>query len=253
VFATIPHSAAQRRLARRGRRGKLSALSMVDPGDPAVEDLRGLRSSVQFALLRSENNIIAVSGLAPGAGKTMVSVNLAHLLAAADGRVLLVDGDLRRGVVHRYFGMDAEPGLADVVSGAAPIEAALRTTDMPNLDLLPAGRSPANPAELLAGAPFQRLLAEFGGRYKFVIVDTPPILSVNDAALVGRHCGLNLLVLRAGEHSTREISSVLRRLVQAGVTVRGAILNDVRTAWGRYGRSGRYRRYNVVARDQDLH
>jgi tyrosine-protein kinase Etk/Wzc len=253
VFATIPHSAAQRKLARRGRRGKLSALSMVDPGDPAVEDLRGLRSSVQFALLRSENNIIAVSGLAPGAGKTMVSVNLAHLLAAADGRVLLVDGDLRRGVVHRYFGMDAEPGLADVVSGAAPIEAALRTTDMPNLDLLPAGRSPANPAELLAGAPFQRLLAEFGGRYKFVIVDTPPILSVNDAALVGRHCGLNLLVLRAGEHSTREISSVLRRLVQAGVTVRGAILNDVRTAWGRYGRSGRYRRYNVVARDQDLH
>jgi tyrosine-protein kinase Etk/Wzc len=253
VMATIPHSSAQRRLARRGRRGSLSALAVAEPGDAAVEELRGLRTSVQFALLRARNNIIAISGLAPKAGKSLVSVNLAHLLAAADGgRVLLVDADLRRGVLHRYFGMQGQPGLADVVSGTASLDEAVHATDTPNLDLLPSGRLPSNPAELLAGAPFQQLLADVGRKYKAVVVDTPPILSVTDSALVGRHAGLNLLVLRAGEHSLGEISAALRRLVQSGVSIRGAILNDVRPAWGRYGRSGRYRRYELV-RGRDLH
>ena|SRR6266540_95479 len=254
VLATIPHSAAQRRLARRARRGRLPALSVVEPGDAAVEDLRGLRTTVEFALLEAPNNVIAVGGLAPRAGKSLVSVNLAHLLAAAGGRVLLVDGDLRRGVLHRYFGVKAEPGLAEVVSGASGLDAALHSTETPNLDVLPTGKLPANPAELLAGVPFQQLLAELGRRYKVVVVDTPPILSVTDSALVGRHAGVNLLVLRAGEHSVREISSVLRRLAQNGVAVRGAILNDVRPAWQRYGMSGRYRRYELPRGEHpDLH
>lgn len=252
VMATIPRSAAQRRLARRGRRGRLSALSVVEPGDAAVEELRGLRTSVQFALLRARNNIITIGGLAPRAGKSLVSVNLAHLLAAAGGRVVLVDGDLRRGVLHRYFQVEPHPGVAEVVTGVSKLDEALHVTDTPNLDLLPAGRLPTNPAELLASAPFQELLDELGRRYKAVIVDTPPILSVTDSALVGRHAGVNLLVLRAGEHSIGEILSALRRLVQSGVTIRGAILNDVRPTWGRYGRSGHSRRYDLV-RDRDLH
>ncbi len=245
VFATIPRSRAQRRLARRGRRGRLDALSVVEPGDAAVEDLRGLRTGVQFALLRSTNNVVAVGSPAPRAGKSFVSVNLAHLLAASDGRVLIVDGDLRRGILHRYFGLEAKPGLSDVLSGQAALEAAVHGTDTPNLDLLPAGQRVTNPAELLAGAPFQKLLDELGRRYKIVVIDTPPILSVTDSALVGRHAGVNLLVLRAGEHSSDEIALAVKRLVQNGVAVRGAILNDVRPSRGRYGRSGRYRRYDT--------
>jgi tyrosine-protein kinase Etk/Wzc len=245
VFATIPRSRAQRRLARRGRRGRLDALSVVEPGDPAVEDLRGLRTGVQFALLRATNNIVAVGSPAPRAGKSFVSVNLAHLLATSDGRVLIVDGDLRRGILHRYFGLEAKPGLSDVLSGQAALESAVHGTDSPNLDLLPGGQRVTNPAELLAGAPFQQLLAELGRRYKIVIIDTPPILSVTDSALVGRHAGVNLLVLRAGEHSSHEIALAVKRLVQNGVTVRGAILNEVRPSHGRYGRSGRYRRYDT--------
>lgn len=251
VLATIPRSPAQRRLTRRGRRGRLSALAVAEPGDAAVEEIRGLRTSVQFALARARNNIVAISGLAPKAGKSLVSVNLAHLLAAAEGRVLLVDGDLRRGVLHRYFGVEARPGVAEVVTGAAKLDDALHVTDTPNLDLLPAGQLPANPAELLAGAPFEALLAEVSRRYKVVVVDTPPILAVADSALVGRHAGVNLLVLKAGEHSLGEILAALRRLVQSGVTVRGAILNDVRPAWGRYGSSGRYRRYELVRRERN--
>jgi tyrosine-protein kinase Etk/Wzc len=245
VFATIPRSGMQRALARRGKRGPLVPLAVAEPTDPAIEDLRALRSSVQFALLRARSNVVAIGGLAPLAGKSFVSVNLAHLLAAADGRVLLVDGDLRRGVLHRYFGVEPEPGLAEVVAGATPLEAAVRRTDNPNLDLLSAGRLAGSPAELLAGAPLEQLLADLGRRYKVVVVDTPPVLSVNDSALFARHAGVNLLVLRAGEHSAREIGYAVRRLGQNGVAVRGFILNDVRPSRLPYRRSQRYRWYGV--------
>lgn len=243
VLATIPQSAQQRRLDRRGRRGRLSALSAAKPRDAATEDLRSLRTSVQFALRGSRNNIVGISGLAPKAGKSFVSVNLAHLLAAAEGRVLLVDGDLRRGGLHRYFDLEAKPGLADVLSGAEPVETALRRTDMPNLDLLPTGTLPAHPSELLAGERLKQLLADLGQRYSVVVVDTPPILSVSDFTLVGRHAGVNLLVIRPGEHSVGEISYVLKRLVQQGVAIRGGVLNGMRRSIRSYGEARRYGGY----------
>jgi tyrosine-protein kinase Etk/Wzc len=226
-------------------------LSVAAPGDPAVEDLRSLRTSVQFALRQARNNVVGVSGLGPGAGKSFVSANLAHLLAAADGRVLLVDADLRRGGLHRQFGLEAQPGLADVLGGATSVDDVLKPTGTPRLDLLPAGTLPPNPAELLAGERLQQLIAELGRRYQVVIVDTPPILSVADSALVGRHAGVNLLVIRAGEHSVDEISYVVKRLARSGVAVRGAILNDLRPSLARYHRAPRYRGYAVggAARD----
>jgi len=245
VFATLPRSRAQRRLSRRGRRGAVPALAAAKPGDAAVEDLRGLRTAVQFALRQGRNNVVGVSGLAPRAGKSFVSVNLAHLLAAADGRVLLVDGDLRRGALARHFGVEGQPGLADVLSGTAELDAAIRRSGTAGLDLLPAGTSTASAAELLAGDRLQQLLAELGRRYGVVIVDTPPILSVADSAALGRHAGVNLLVLRAGEHTAREISFALRRLAQAGVVVKGAVLNDVRSPASR-ARMARYRRHYAL-------
>lgn len=246
VFASVPRSGAQRKLSRRCRRGAVAPLAVAEPLDDAVEDLRALRTSVQFAIRQARNNVVSVSGLAPRAGKSFVSVNLAHLLAAAEGRVLLIDGDLRRGGLHRQLGVEGEPGLADVLSGKAQLEAAVRSSRTPGLDLLPAGTVVASPAELLAGDRLQQLLTELGRRYGVVIVDTPPVLSLADSALVGRHAGVNLLVLRAGEHSVREISYALRRLVQAGVAVRGAILNHVRPALGS-ARARRHRRYYAGA------
>ena len=245
VFATIPRSATQRSIGRRGRRARLDALSVVDPADAAVEDLRALRTGVQFALARATTNVVAIASPAPSAGKSFVAVNLAHLLAASDARVLVVDADLRRGLLHRYFGLEAKPGLTDHLSGEATLEAVIHRTDHPNVDLLPAGGRVGNPAELLSGAGLRRMLAEVSGRYGVVVVDTPPILAVTDCALVARHAGVNLLVVRAGEQTPREIGLAVKRLVQNGVTLRGAILNDVRPTLGRYGRSGRYRRYDT--------
>lgn len=248
VFATISRSPAQRKLSRRGRRGRLAALALVKPADPAVEDLRALRTSIQFALLRARNNVVAIGGLAPKDGKSFVSVNVAHLLAAAGGRILLVDGDLRRGVLHRYFGIGAQPGLADVLARKAELDAAVQRTEDPNLDVLAAGATPRNPAELLASPALEQVLAELGQRYKVVIVDTPPVLAVNDGALVGRHAGVNLLVLRSGRHPVGDVEYAVSQLVRSGVSVRGAVLNDLRASLGRYGRQGRYRRAGAPVR-----
>lgn len=245
VLATIPRSATQRRLGRVRRGARLEPLALVDPGDAAVEELRALRTGITVALARAENHVVAVASAGPGAGKSFVTVNLAHLLAAPDGHVLVVDADLRRGVLHRYFGVEAGPGLSDVLSGASTLAAALRRTDSPKIDLLTSGARVTNPAELLAGDGLRRLLEDAGKRYGVIVVDTPPILSVTDGALVGRHAAVNLLVVRSGAQTPREISLAVKRLVRTGIAVRGAVLNDVQPTLGRYGRSGRYRRYDT--------
>lgn len=248
VFVMVPHSDAEGRLDREARRvpgAFRTALAEAAPDDLAIEGLRSLRTALQFALVEARNNVIALGAPAPGVGKSFVSVNLAHLLAAAGRRVLLVDGDLRRGRLHRYFSLERSPGLSDAVSGTIPLEQALRRTGIERLDVLSTGRIPPNPAELLASHRFQQLLASVSQRYDLVLVDTPPVLAVTDPALVARLASVNLLVLRAGAHSVGEISQAAKHLAQAGVKLQGAILNEVQgTRGGRYGRGGRYYRYD---------
>jgi tyrosine-protein kinase Etk/Wzc len=245
VYATVPHSDRQGVTlpGQRGRPPSLPVLAAVDPGDVAVESLRSLRTSLKFAFVESHNNIVAIGGPGPQVGKSFVAVNLAWVLATAESRVLLVDCDLRRGRLHRYFGVERHPGVSDVIGGTIQAPAAVRTTGNPNLDLLTTGHIPPNPAELLSSQRFEDLLSWASSRYGYVVVDTPPILAVADPAIVARLAGVNLLVLRGGLHSLREIALAVKRFAQSGVRVQGAVLNDVSSSGGRYGRDGRYRKY----------
>jgi tyrosine-protein kinase Etk/Wzc len=247
VFVMVPHSDTEVRLDHEARRvagAFRTALTEASPDDLAIEALRSLRTALQFALVEASNNVIALGAPAPAVGKSFVSVNLAHLLAAAGRRVLLLDGDLRRGRLHRYFALERGPGLSDALSGSVPLEQALRRTETERLDILSTGRIPPNPAELLASHRFQHLLATVSQRYDLVLVDTPPVLAVTDPALVARHAGVNLLVLRAGAHSIQEITLAAKHLSQSGVRLQGAIMNEVKEMRGRYGqRGGRYYRY----------
>jgi tyrosine-protein kinase Etk/Wzc len=242
VLGSVPHTSTESSLARSLRRRltgeRAAALCAVQPGDSAVEDLRTLRTNLGAALRASRNHVVAIGGPAPGVGKSFVCVNLALLLASSRRRVLLVDADLRRGRLHREFGLDRSPGVAEVVLSGTPLDQAIRPTGTEGLDLLAAGELPEDPTTVLESPRFQELLAGAGERYDVVVVDTPAILAVTDPALVARHAGLNLLVLRAGEHPLEEIALSVKRLSQNGAQVGGAILNDVRP-----GRHGRYHRY----------
>ncbi len=228
VYAVIPHSATQVHVSRDIRRRLAHApLAVESPTDLAVESLRSLRTSLQFALVEARNNVITIGSPSPGVGKSFVAVNLAHVLAETGRRVLLVDADMRRGRLHPYFGMEREPGLSDVLTGLVSIDVALRRTNVENVHFLATGAVPPNPSEMLASQRFQALLDDVASRYDVVVADTPPILAVTDGALVGRLAGVNLLILRIARHPLREIALAAKRLAQNGVVLKGTVFNDV--------------------------
>ncbi len=245
VYASVPHSVSQAHMTRAERKvgEALDLVAVRDPKDLAVESLRSLRTSVQFGLLEAPNNVIAIGGPAPGVGKSFVAANLAHLLGEQGRRVLLVDADLRRGHLHRYFGHPRAPGLAELIRGGATLEEAASASPSPNVTVLATGAIPPNPAELVGSERFQRLLADLSGRFDVVIVDTPPILAVTDAALVARHAGVNLLVLKAGAHPMREVQHAVRALARAGIRLQGLVLNDVRLERGILRKGGYHYQY----------
>ncbi|MDX1655145.1 MAG: polysaccharide biosynthesis tyrosine autokinase [Candidatus Competibacteraceae bacterium] len=237
VYATIPHSRTQDKLARRvkGRSGKAAILAQLEPEDLAIESLRSLRTTLHFALLEAKNNIIMITGPSPGVGKSFLSVNLGAVLASSGRRVLLIDADLRKGYLNQYMGLERGDGLTDLISGTIGLEQAVHPTPVENLEIIPTGAIPPNPSELLLHERLGACLAELSKRYDHVLVDSPPVLAVTDAAIVGRLAGASLLVIKAGLHPLREIDLSVKRLRQAGVNLRGVLFNDVTFASSRYG------------------
>jgi tyrosine-protein kinase Etk/Wzc len=245
VYAGIPHSAKQEELERKAQRLPEippRPLSVVAPDDPAVEQLRSLRTMLHFTLANAPTKIVALSSPAPGTGKSFVCMNLAHLLADSGWKVLLVDADLRRGQLHRHFSIPRENGLAELITGKVSPDEAIRATPFENLFLLPSGRVPERPAELLQSQNFRLVLEDASKRFDLVIVDTPPVLAVTDPLLVAWNAGLTLLVLRAGQMPMRDILRALRQFAQNRIRVEGTILNDLRPGMDRYG-SGRHYEY----------
>ena len=236
IYAEIPMSAAQLLLDKRLKRGKETKgalLAHVDNDDIVVESLRSLRTSLQFALLEADNNIVAISGPSPEIGKSFVSSNFAYVMAEADKRVLLIDADMRKGHIEKHFGLKRVPGLSEVVSGAEELEVALhRGVLHEKLDVLTSGVYPPNPSELLMSERFDALLEELQERYDLIVIDTPPVLAVTDPAIVARRAGTSFLVVRAGRHPMREVATAFRRFEQNGVKMNGAIFNGVEIAKG---------------------
>jgi tyrosine-protein kinase Etk/Wzc len=232
VYSAIPLSEAERASAIHGKRrhkdSKQRLLALNAPADLATEALRSLRTSLHFARLEAKNNVLMISSPSPGAGKTFVSANLAVVIAQAGQRVLLIDADMRKGALHNTIGGKAEHGLSELISGQLDLQNAVRTVqDSPNLFFISRGKVPPNPSELLMHGNFTALLEKLKPRFDLIIIDTPPILAVTDAALVGHHAGTSLLVVRYGLNHAREVSLAKQRFEQNGVLVKGAIFNAV--------------------------
>lgn len=253
VYATIPHSKSEVTLAREIKTGKRKGeLLAVDfPEDDAVESLRGLRTTIHFALLDADKGSILITGPSPGIGKSFISKNLGVVLAQSGKRVVIIDADLRKGHIHREFGMQRDMGVSEFVSGNAKLVDILKQTEIPGLAVITTGQRPPNPSELLMHANFKEMLEQVGGLFDILIIDAPPILAVSDAAIIGRHTGATLMVARAGMHPIREIEQAVKRLVQSGVSVKGFVFNDIDTTRQRYryGYSGYVYRYSYKDKD----
>jgi len=240
VYATISHSKKQEELEALSRKKKKGTgtdllLAMADKDDIALESLRSLRTSLQFAMLDAPNNIVGLGGPAPAIGKSFVSANLAAVMADGGKRILLIDGDMRKGHLHEYFGLNRTDGLSGLISGRVTLDKAIHRTSHDLLDLVPTGVIPPNPSELLIHEQFQKILHELATSYDLVVVDTPPILAVTDATIIARLCGLNFIILKSGLHPMSEIQQALKRYTQNNIHPNGFIFNDVPLRQPGYG------------------
>lgn len=232
VLATIPESREQQRLLRDVEAGKGRLLALRHEQDLAIEGVRSLRTALHFSSLDRQNNCTVLTGPSPSIGKTFLSVNLAALLATNGQRVLVIDADMRRGHMHDYFDGPREGGLSEVIAQNLAWQQAVRPTAVEGLDFLSTGVLPPNPSELLLHKRFSDLLKEVSAAYDHVLIDTPPVIAVTDAVIVGRQCGVTLLVARYGESLLAELDLSKKRLEQAGVQIGGIVLNRVERRGG---------------------
>lgn len=232
VYASIPFSTRGKELtqnaSRSHRDGRQRLLALQAPTDLAMEALRTLRTSLHFSRLQTKNNLLMITAPSPGVGKSFVCANLAVSIAQAGQSVMLVDADMRRGTLHHALGVRWEDGLSELISGQIGLDEATRQINgAENLSFISRGAVPPNPSELLMHDNFTELLQKLTERYDIVVIDTPPVLAVTDAAVIGHHVGTCLIVVRWGLNQQREIALAKQRLEQNGVDVRGAIFNGV--------------------------
>lgn len=230
VVVTIPHSDEQVDLFQKMRRREEGShlLATVHPESLAVESLRSLRTSLAFSMAEARNRVVMISGPSPSIGKSFVSSNFAAVLSQTGVKVLLVDGDMRKGNLHRYFGIrHRKDGLSEALAGLASWRELVHVTDIPGLEVLTSGTLPPNPSELLMSGRFSDFVQEASETYDIVIIDAPPVLAVTDPVIIGGQAGTILLLVKSKEHPLDEIRTALNRFESAGLKPKGCVFNDV--------------------------
>lgn len=240
VYATVAHSKRQEEIfSDHQANGHSQVLLAADsPDDLAIESLRNLQTALHFGTMDAKNNCIMIAGPSPGVGKSFISANLAAVLTGNGKKVLLIDGDMRQGHLHKFLGLSKENGLSDLISKELTVEQALHATPIEGLTLMPTGNLPPNPAELLFHHRFADSMDVLIPRYDHIIIDSPPILAATDATIIGQVAGATMMVIKSGAHPMREIEQSVKRLQISGVNLRGLVINDVRQSY-RYG-AGKY-------------
>jgi capsular exopolysaccharide synthesis family protein len=217
----------------------------LDPLSQTAEDLRRIRSSLAYASLNDTVRSLLVTSTLPGEGKTTIATNLANSFADPQRRVLLIDGDLRRPRVSEHLGVEGGVGLTTVLLGDVPFDAARMTWGDPDFDVLTSGAIPPNPAEVLTSSAMRHLLdGDATAEYQLIIVDSPPALSVADAALLGPIVDGVIVIVDARRTRRAQAAQTVRDLEAGGARVIGMVLNNVRQP-----RASRSKYYQDAGRD----
>ncbi|MQW92649.1 polysaccharide biosynthesis tyrosine autokinase [Acinetobacter wanghuae] len=252
VYATVPRSPIQEsRIKFLKKKKNIPILALKDSNDIAIESLRSVRTTIHFSLAEAKNNIIAISGPAPEVGKSFITTNLAVILAQGGKRVLVIDADMRRGYLHKYFDQVTSPGLSEMLLGSSSLNDVIKASTLDNLFFMPRGKSPTNPSELLGSQKFKQTLELLSEQYDHILIDTPPTLAVTDGVIIAQYAGVNLLVVRHAKTHMKELEITINRLEQANVKVNGIILNDVQRNSGSYGYGYNYSYAYKAQKDQD--
>ena len=181
-------------------------MTKENPIDVATEAIRSLRNSLHFAMLEAKNNVVMISGASPTVGKSFVSSYLAIVLAQAGQKVLLIDADMRKGYILKFFDQKVENGLSELLIGNINLNDAIKDSGIDNLSLVTRGSFSPNPSELLMGQRFTQFIQDASKEFDLVIIDTLTVLTVTDASIIGHHPDTSLMLARFNHPSLKEIA-----------------------------------------------
>ncbi len=206
--------------------GGMDLVMRSAPRQPASEAYRDFRTSLRFTMTDSEFKLLLITSAGPREGKSTTAGNLAIAVAQTGKKVLLVDTDMRRPVIHKMFDCEREPGLSEVVAGMIPMKEAIKHTGTDNLSVLTCGFVPPNPAELLGSDKFRELLKELRESWDFVIFDSPPVAVVTDAILISSETDATVIVVGAKTVDRKVLKSAWSKIERTSALLAGALLNS---------------------------
>lgn len=244
VIATIPRSKTAINLMKNNKNSR-RLLATVDHDGLSYEGIKSLRTSLIFAMppvskvatifgdlereqATKKGKIIVISGEAPSIGKSFISSNLAETFSQLNKKVLIIDGDMRRGELHKIFTINQSNGLGDYLTEAdATLADFIHPTSFDFIDFMPRGKHPHNPASLLSTDKFSNMLAQLVSIYDYIIIDTPPVLAVSDAIITAQYADKVLMVTRYNQSVEGQLTYAIKQMNKANVTVDGIVLNDM--------------------------
>lgn len=202
-------------------------LANIDQQSGLAEAYRNLRSAFMNRREKEGSFVTAMISAVPREGKTTSTANMGVSMAAAGHKVLLIDGDLRRGSLHKLFGLEGDMGLSTVLEGRAKTEAVIQRTGIDNLDLMATGALPANPAEIVLRSERESLLRQVREKYEIIIIDCPPVMACSEASILASISDAVLMVIWAGHTSGKLVEQSIRILRDRGARIMGALLNNL--------------------------
>ncbi|MCI2774227.1 polysaccharide biosynthesis tyrosine autokinase [Staphylococcus petrasii] len=208
------------------KRKKLNTPLFVEDNPKSIvsEKVRGIRSNIMYSGAEEIKSIIVTSEK-PAAGKSIVSANIAITYAQAGYKTLIIDGDMRKPTQHYHFETSNYDGLSNLIIGKSDFDKAIRSTRVENLDLLTSGPVPPNPSELIASKRFDKLFHDLTERYDFILIDTPPVISVTDAQVFLRNVKNCVLIIDAEKNNKNEVKKAKALIQKADGHLLGAVLN----------------------------
>jgi capsular exopolysaccharide synthesis family protein len=213
-------------------------IAISEPRSPTAEAYRVLRTAIQFSIVDKKNSILLLTSGVPAEGKSTTAGNLAVVLAQAGNHVLLIDGDLRRPSQHTLFGLSNKRGVTSLllklnvddsdIEVRNLVDDTVQPTQVEGLQVMTCGPIPPNPSELLGSSKMRHLLSVLDKQFDFVIIDSPPMLSVTDAAVLSALAGTTLVVVRANKSRKGEFKQVVARLADVNANLAGVVLNSLK-------------------------
>ncbi len=250
IYGSIPHFPEQMVDAgvdstREGRKHRQPRLfTQLDPRSSVAEAYRSLRTNIQFAELEKPLKTVLITSTGPSEGKTTSTVNIAISIAQTGLKTLILDCDLRKPAVHRYFNVPQEPGISNYLFGKTPLDNVILPTEYENLSIITSGAIPPNPAELLSTVKMANFLTDIKEKFDFIIIDSPPILAVTDAVVLSSRVDAVFLVIQAGRATIQGVTRAYIALKNVNAPLKGAIVNDLKAeSFLRYGYYRYYYRY----------